>query len=114
MTARPQHLQALDLANGVRYERAAIRVRVRAAGPDQGRRLVAELLEDEAGCESGAVSTMPALRLLSWPTRLGPKAALRMLRQVGVVSELRLVRDLTGRQRRSLAATLRGHGEERT
>jgi len=104
----------LDLANGVRYERAAIRARVRRADPDVGRRIVAGLLEDPAECEAGAVSRMPALRLLSWPTRLGPKAALRMLRQVGVVSELRLVRDLTGRQRRSLAATLRGHGEERS
>lgn len=109
---RPQHLQALDLANGVRYERAALRAAVHQAAPEEGRRIVARLLEDEHGCESGVVSRMPALRLLSWPPRIGPKAALRMLRQVGVVSELRLVRDLTGRQRRSLAATLRGHGEE--
>jgi len=97
-----QHLQALELANAVRYDRAAIRRRVRAAGPD-GRQLVADLLDDG----DGVVASMPVLRLLMWPQRMGQKGAVRMLRQVGVVSELRLVRDLTGRQRRSLAARLR-------
>ena len=105
MTA--QHLRALELANAVRYDRAEIRRRVRAAGPDRGPVMVAALLEDREGCEGGVVASMPVLRLLTWPVRLGPKAAVGLLRQVGVVGELRQVRQLTDRQRLALAARLR-------
>lgn len=69
--------------------------------------MVAALLEDREGCEGGVVASMPVLRLLTWPVRLGPKAAVGLLRQVGVVGELRQVRQLTDRQRLALAARLR-------
>lgn len=110
MTRSPQHMRALALANSTRYERAAVRRRVRDAGPDAGPGIVAGILEDAGRCEEGPVASMPALRLLTWLPRLGPKGAVRLLRQVGVVGELRQVRHLTDRQRLALAARLRDRG----
>lgn len=103
-----QHLEALEHANRVRYRRAEIRRRARAAGPDGGRAVVAGLLEDPEAC--GLVATLPVLRLLTWAPRLGPKAAVRLLREVGVVGELRRVGQLTDRQRLALAARLAAPG----
>ena len=94
MTA--QHMVALERANQIRLERAAIRRRLKA-----GELTIAEVLADRPGC----IDSMRALELIRSLDRYGHKRAARLL-QAAEVPLTRTVGRLTERQRQSIVATL--------
>ena len=85
--ARPQHVEALELANRIRLARAQVKRDLR-----DGTLSLAEALELEC------VRSMPLVALLSSQYRWGRARALRVVREVGC-SENQRVGNLTVRQR---------------
>lgn len=104
-TAR-QPLEALAVANRVRLARAALRRQVGELSADEGRDRLAGLLEDAAWRTRGPAASATVVSVLAWPALVGPVRARRLVRRLGI-SDSRLVRDLTGRQARQIAAHLR-------
>ena len=101
-------------ANEVRLARAAVRRRIRGLPKQEGREAVAALVEETPDCCGSAMVG----DVLAWPYRTGPFQVRQTLRGlelsssfVGVavvISEAKRLDALTGRQRRALAAYLRG------
>jgi hypothetical protein len=99
-----QHMDALTLANEIRFRRADIKRELLTLpdGPSAARR-AADLLMDPPDFLLG----MDVAALIGSCRRFGPARVGRVLR-MAQVSGLRKVRDLTERQRDALVATLRG------
>lgn len=94
MTARPQHLVALEKANELRFARAQVKRDLAA-----GRVAIADVLDLEC------VQSMRVAALLAAQNRWGAKRARETVRQVPC-SEFLAVRDLTPRQRERLVEIL--------
>ena len=101
-----QSLMALQDANQKRCAMAAVRSEISALGLEEGRLLVAGILDGEL--ERPAAQAMTIWRLLTAITRLGPSRVERYLRRANVITGDRRVRELTNRQRVAVAAQLRG------
>ena len=86
-----QPMQALELANHIRYGRRDVKAEVRS-----GTLSLAAALEDERAAK------MPVHKLLAALKRWGPTRAMSLLVEVGV-SPLRHVSDLTDREREIIA-----------
>lgn len=100
---RPQHMVALEKANGIRMERAGIkRELLTAASGRAATDRVIELLLHPPDCLLG----MGVADLLGSCRRWGPARARRVL-TAAQVNELRKVRDLTARQRDAVVRLLR-------
>lgn len=69
-----QQMQALDVANKIRLDRAALRRDIAALPRLEGRARIAELLADPPAC----IHSMLVVDLLRWPQRVGMTAALRL------------------------------------
>ncbi len=94
---KPQHLQALDRANVIRLERAAIKREIKAGGVR-----VSDLLRDGPPVCLDSFLVESLLRTIR---RLGPRAAQRIMHTVPIGSAA-TVGKLTARQRRALADAL--------
>lgn len=107
-TNHAQIAEALAKANAVRFERAAIRRRLRTAGSyDESRRLLAALLSSPL---PDGLGSLPARQLLGWIVNMPKNRVVRMLHVVGA-SEHTATGRLTTRQRYELARLLRGNAE---
>jgi len=97
-----QHMAALASANRIRLERAQIK-RGLAAWPSRHDAFgaLAELID------GGEVESVPVDELLQACRDSGRLTMLRVLRAAGIGSELKRIRELTERQRKSLAYVLR-------
>jgi hypothetical protein len=99
---KPQHLQALDMANETRRAIVAVKRRIRAVPDSRGsRREAARVLREQP---SGA-ERMTVVALLTACRRVGRGRAVGVLREQRI-SELRRVGALTRRQRLALADAL--------
>lgn len=98
MTALPQHMHALNLANGTRIARCDLKRRIRA-----GETTAADVLTTPPP----EALTMSILELLQAQHRWGRTRALRLIR-AAALSETKRIGELTERQRRSLALYLAG------
>lgn len=93
---RPQYMRALDRANKVRLERAALKRDVKA-----GRKTVAQVLESPPEC----ALNMTITDLLLAQPRWGRTRIVKLLRDVPV-SEMKMVGQMTRRQRKATVLLL--------
>jgi hypothetical protein len=91
-----QALEALELANRTRRDRAEVKRRIK-----RGELTVAEVLADPPAC----CGRMSIAELLGAQVLWGPKRCRRLLRDAQV-SEIRRVGDLTERQRNLIAGLI--------
>ena len=93
-----QALEALSYGQEIRLARTAIKREVASGATD-----LADVLDAPPVCMGSA----PIVQVLTWQHRWGADRASRLLRRVRI-PEMRLVRDLSDRQRRLLVSALRG------
>lgn len=108
VVATPQQMEALEKGNATRRANAQLRRDLKQAGPEMARLMVAAVLRDPDE-QQGAC---PAERLLLAIPRVGPTAVRSMLKQIGVNTTRRKVRELSPRQRDQLADMLLGVRQE--
>lgn len=101
--SREQRMEALRVANAVRFGMRDVKRTVGAMATDDGLREIADRLERA----DAAVMPMPIGDLLGAPRRVGRVRVCRWLDVAGVRSADRRVRDLSERQRLLLARMLR-------
>lgn len=99
-----QAAEALSFANERRCALAEIRARIQALPFEEGCELVASILDQPEGHEEA----FPVGRMLLSVHRFGEQALATALREAGVLTADKKVRQLTERQRRALALVLRG------
>lgn len=100
----PQHLQALERANTVRFARADLKRRIASAGSmSAGLAAAADVVEFPPSAAEG----MTVYDLLDAAPRVGRELAIRRLKAMRL-SETKQLGDLTARQRTLAAAVLRG------
>lgn len=106
MTASAQHMDALALANARRLEKARVRREISALPMREGMVALADLLDDGPCPGLGCARIADALGFVR---HFGVREAERMLHRAERFppSGTLLVRELTDRQRRSIAAALR-------
>ncbi len=103
--AVPQHLQALERANGIRLARAGLKRHLdRQPDQDAALREAARVILDAPAF----VETMRVGELLCACHRVGPSIAGKIMGRAGLGQTLTIGR-LTDRQRRELARLLRDH-----
>ena len=102
MSALPQHMQALNIANSTRIARCDLKRQIRA-----GVKSAADVLTTPPP----EAMTMSVLELLQAQHRWGRTRALRLLR-AAAMSETRRIGELTERQRFSLALYLSGLSDD--
>lgn len=107
MTARPQHMQALELANQLRLERSKIRIEVHSLDNAAGRGLLADIIEQRPRC----VHSIDVLPMLRWVNRMQVRLARRML-TLADCSEHKRVGELSDRQAAALGRMLRMTSQE--
>lgn len=100
-TQRPQHLQALESANEVRVQRAALKRQIAS-----GEASVAEIL-DPANDLPWVLGNMTVFELLMAQPYWGRRRVLKFLAPVAI-AEHRRVGTLTARERSNLALALEG------
>ena len=98
----PQHMEALRLANTIRFKRADDKRRVAAATGPGSYHVVADLIDRAPD----HLARLPMLTLVKWPKRMGNHRADRLLQDHNMSGGRRLG-DLTSRQREAIAASLR-------
>lgn len=103
-----QHMQALERANAARAARTAQGRKIGALSYRDGCDEAARILESPS-ITSSQVGGMTATKFLMMVHKVGPQNAAAFLRCVGLRDTNRRVRDLTVRQRASLAVLLRSH-----
>lgn len=104
-TANPQRMAALQRANDIRMDRAALRRSIEVMTPADGMRRLAELICDPPACMQNAKVSA----VLSWPRRQGPRTVDQQLQRLRIAQRHNArVEELTDRQRRLLAAVLTG------
>lgn len=99
-----QQQDALTLANHVRLQCSRIKTEIAGLSQRDGCLRVAAMLDSPVDGPAGALRVGALLESVH---RLGLHKSARLLRDAGVFSPQRRVRDLTGRQRRALAGLLR-------
>ena len=106
-----QHMEALVVANARRLEKARIRREISALPMRDGLAALADLLDDGPCPGLGCARIADALAFVR---SVGPRDAERMLHRAERFppSAGTLVRDLTDRQRRVIAAALRRRARE--
>lgn len=111
MTERPQHLRALDLANKIRFERAAVRLWVKEpADSIVSRHRLADLIDPDGGLKD-CLGSLPLEEFLLWGYKLYPRVR-QGCYELADVSPARELRALTLRQRRIIANALRMPGAQ--
>jgi hypothetical protein len=112
-TTMPQHMAALERANQVRIAGARFRREVHSLGCDEGKALLAAYLEK--GEVPQEIDRMKVERFISSIRRVGDDGVKQVRRMAGIYRTTvqgrpLQVRDLTPRERVSLAAALRSYG----
>lgn len=107
--SRTQAFAALARANEIRLANANFIRRLRALPSDEGRELVARLLEDpDLELEHGAaIHALSLGRLIGSIRSIGPSKTGSLLWRAGVATRDRKVRALTNRERNAVALELR-------
>ena len=112
MTALPQHLQALQLAQQRRMGASEIRNQLRAMGRKRGAEAAWTLAGVITNPDENVGSAKVATMLKAIPG-MGDTAARKCLTAAGVPNGEKRVRDLTDRQRNSIAGQLAFWAETR-
>lgn len=102
--AEKQRTEALAFANHVRIAAARLKEDIAARSEADGRIMVADLL---SGPVTGPAGHLKINRLLLSIDRVGDQQLRMILRYAGVYNPEKRVRDLTDRQRATLAEVLR-------
>lgn len=106
----PQYDQARALANAVRKTRSRLRFEIAGLDPEQGRGVIADLISDGFDTHDEirtAIKNARMFDVLKWGRRMQSEVASRYMAAVGA-ADVRLVGELTERQRHLLADLLRG------
>lgn len=109
MNSLEQSFEALSIANRVRAEKVAIKERIGGLGRDAALEAAARIAE----APDGPAAALSVAHLVRAVPRMGEMAVVTACRRAGIMSADRKLRDLTGRQRRALAETLRGRSLHR-
>lgn len=105
---KPQHLSALEKANHLRFARCDIRQEIRENCNNRKEALsyIAYLLEGNAH-DPEAFEGFAVLDLLKAAPRINVTMARTLMKEAGIFSELKKVRDLTDNQRMTLIGLCR-------